>query len=354
MDEFEIIFGKKYKKCKENQIRNPLTRRCINKDNKMVKYLKNQKGHPKSLIKYVKNRKIKKLKSPDIKTNKIAKFVPKLSPILETSYISSSIKDMDKRIRIYNKIIKKLKDKKEIDIKNDFIIKNDKSYLKEAPDYEIKIIINKANKYYKLVSDIVLNNRCPHFPILYGIFDKLILTEFTDGNLTTFLKHMDKTDNIYLNTLTQMIISLIFFYKETNSFHNNSFLDNFTYHKIKKGGYFHYKIGGKDYYLENVGYLWLLNNYDRCIDFNKSKEKKIRLNLDFEKIIYYFLPSNYNGIIKEMNYKLNRQSFNKIMKLLHIIIYNNDYYDELGMKIFISKLLNQLIKSKLLKNIINL
>ena len=27
---FEIINGRKYKKCKENQIRNPKTNRCIN------------------------------------------------------------------------------------------------------------------------------------------------------------------------------------------------------------------------------------------------------------------------------------------------------------------------------------
>ena len=29
MDEYEIINGKKYKKCKEGQIRNPKTLRCI-------------------------------------------------------------------------------------------------------------------------------------------------------------------------------------------------------------------------------------------------------------------------------------------------------------------------------------
>ena len=38
MDEiYEIINGKKYKKCKENQIRNPISRRCIYKDKKTAK-----------------------------------------------------------------------------------------------------------------------------------------------------------------------------------------------------------------------------------------------------------------------------------------------------------------------------
>jgi len=135
--EYDIINGRRYKRCKENQIRNPLTKRCIDKNKQTAKNLLNQKGHPKSLIKYIKKRN-KILKSPE-KKKTIDKYVPKLSPIIETSYISS-IKDMDKRIRMYKKITKKLE---EFDIKTDIIIKKDKSYLKDTPEYEIQKEIKK-------------------------------------------------------------------------------------------------------------------------------------------------------------------------------------------------------------------
>lgn len=362
---YDIINGKKYKKCKENQIRNPITRRCINKDKKTAKdlLLLDNKYYPKYLLKYIKNKSKKKNIS--------------LSPK----------EDNEKRIYNYKKIINNIGD-----INNDIKI-GDKieyynngnmflSYLIKKPKYNFvsMIIINNKKsineiKYLNILNDAIINNRSFHFPLLYGIYDykikanelkklpkllklesniyKLILFELFDGNLKKFMIKMNNNDNVYLNALTQVFLSLIFLYKETKSFHNNSIWDNFLYKKINKGGYYHYEIMGENYYLENLGYLWIISDFEKCIDFKKSIDKNIRINLDFEKIINSFLPSYYNGIINEKNYKLSQKSVTEILKILNVVKTYSELYTLAGMKIFIIKILNTFVKYKFMKTNIN-
>jgi hypothetical protein len=57
----------------------------------------------------------------------------------------------------------------------------------------------------------------------------------------------------------------------------------FLYHKIKKGGYFHYNIYGKDYYLENLGYLWIIWDFELSISFDKM------IYFDFYSIVLEYL-----------------------------------------------------------------
>lgn len=361
---YEIINGKKYKRCKENQIRNPITRRCINKDKKTAKdLLLNDKKSPKYLLKYIKIRERRK---------KISK---------------SPIEDIEKRIYINKKIIENI-DSKIILGKNLIIKKNIDgniylSYLNKYPKYDFfsKIVLdNKKSEneltYLKMTNDAVINNRCPHFPMLYGNYDlhmtnddmkilpkllkvdvnnsfKIILSEKVDGNLRIFLNNMNKTDDIYLNALAQVFISLIFFYKETKSFHNNSIWDNFIYKKVNKGGYYHYEIMGNDYYLENLGYLWMISDYDKCIEFKKSSDKNFMIKTDFERIIYSFLPTYKNGLIKGEKYKITQKSLVNILNILGVIKYYSELYTLSGMKIYIIKIMNTLVKNGLIKTSID-
>ena len=47
---------------------------------------------------------------------------------------------------------------------------------------------------------------------------------------------------------------------------------NFLFRKIKKGGYYHYNIYGKDYYVENLGYVWEIQDFGFSHGFNNSEE----------------------------------------------------------------------------------
>lgn len=375
--EYEIINGKKYKKCKENQIRNPLTRRCINKDKKTAKDLEKilEQKRPKSLIKYIKKRGKKlspiKEETPPIKDR-----------ILLYSKINKLLNIDDKRTDYCLKLISKTEYKvgdillkkqigsnsingivfhsniKKYEFASKLVLKNDKT------KNELQI--------FSILTDAVLKKRCPHFPILYGdlfcnkfednenlsLYPRvirmnknhsyhLILTELANGDLSSFMKEMNNPDNIYLNTLVQVYLSLIFFYKETRCFHNDAHWDNFLYYKIDKGGYYHYEIFGENYYLENLGYLWVISDYDASIPFKKNEISLIR---DFGRIIYAFLPSNYSGMIRMKNYKLSSNSLNKINNIHTNIRYYNEKYSQKGMQMMILKLLKTFVKNGLLKS----
>jgi hypothetical protein len=366
-DIYEIINGKKYKKCKDNQIRNPITKRCIYKDKQTAKelFLRKIKDRPNYLYKYINIRSKKKKLS--------------LSPI----------NDNENRLYIYKKIIEKIDNNIQIGKNLKIIKKLDYgdgniylSLLVKIPKYIFtsKIVINNkiSNEdinYLKKVSNAVIEKRNIHFPILYGDYNivlkeeninllpkilrvennsyKIILSELYDGNLKKIIKNMNNNDEVYLNALTQILFSLIFFYKETMSFHNNSIWDNFIYKNVKKGGYYHYEIMGKNYYLENLGFIWMINDFDKCIDFNKSIEKKIMIRNDFLRILYSFLPSYYNGLIKDKDYKISEQSLNKILKILNVIKYYTELYSTLGMKIYILKILKTLEKNEFIKKFVN-
>ena len=182
--------------------------------------------------------------------------------------------------------------------------------------------------------------KCPHFPIIYNSFicdynidrnriikedihkfpfiikkannnkDKLIITfnELADGDLRMFINNSIIIEKEVLNILIQVYLSLIFYYKYVGLFHYDTKPDNFLYHRINKGGYFHYKIFGKDYYLENVGLL--------CIiwDFEVSKEFGEDLIIrDFADVIRGFLPKK--EVIKgekKIGYNKNPEYCNKI------------------------------------------
>jgi len=172
---------------------------------------------------------------------------------------------------------------------------------------EIQIL----NKLTKLVIDF----KCPHFPISYGslrcnntfvksnnpddypivadkhkkkkLLPKLVnknktlliqINELASGDLDDSLLRINKDK---LNTITQVLLSLMFFHYYTKSFHTDPHTGNFLYHNIKPGGYFHYNIYGIDYYLENKGLLWVIWDFGVTISFDKNINLPISEDYDY-------------------------------------------------------------------------
>ena len=130
-----------------------------------------------------------------------------------------------------------------------------------------------------------MNDTCQHFlatRITQNATSFLLTSGISDGDLDTFNKE-DISEELLENTTVQLYLSLIFFYQKTSNFYMNCKLTNFMYFKIKAGGYFHYNIFGDNYYLKNMGYLWVINT-----DLNEIKPfknaKVIKTNTDFNQI----------------------------------------------------------------------
>ena len=220
----------------------------------------------------------------------------------------------------------------------------------------------------------VKNLKCPHFPILYGalrcnnsraksnnsddysivkdkhnkkkLFPKLVnnnkslliqLNELASGDLNYNLTSRENTD--IFNTITQILISIMFFQDRMQAYHKDTHAGNFLYHKIKSGGYFHYNIYGKDYYLENKGYLWVIWDFGLVKSFS---ETTIAINYDHKLIInsidYYIY--NYN-LLSSNDYKNIELLLNLISK------YDNIHNSNLNL----NENLNYEILDFLIKNV---
>ena len=209
--------------------------------------------------------------------------------------------------------------------------------------------IGEINEYsiMPILNDAVFNNKCPHFPIFYAytwcnnyyindllpeiIINNLnnnkkefciLFNELANGDLKIFNK-LNYTNDEYLNSIFQIIISIFFYYKFIKGFHNDTHAGNFLYHKIKKGGYYHYIILGNDFYLKNLGYLWIIWDFSFTTSFTNDNKNITR---DVKKIIDSGFRFSSLKIIKDINkicYQ-NPPNFNIFLNnILSIFIQSN-------------------------------
>lgn len=351
-DTYSFINGKKYKKCKKDQIRNPVTNRC-NKIKTIYEYKKFKKDQ-------ITNQ-YNKIKISNLHSNKIKKL---FNPFINR--ISINIED---RLRYYFLIKRKLDlkkynnkacinvykiidDKPIYRIGNNIIIKNRigkdtangivflstfRNKYNKLFKYTCKItLLTKNSQKDKIIQKILLKSlaRCPHFPIVYGFlicnkneknidsfiksnsnstnvsqnlkyYPRLIqknikknflisFNEIANGDLEKFALDININADEVFNSLLQIYMSIIFYYKETGLFHLDANWGNFLYHKIKPGGYLHYKLFNEDYYIKNIGYLWIIWDFELSypIEKNLKNYKHIFYN-DFSRIIRAYI-STYN------------------------------------------------------------
>ena len=255
-------------------------------------------------------------------------------------------------------------------------------------DFNRKGNINEY-KILKYLTKLNINEVCPHFPIGYGklVCDKVpddlkttikkkrkqilgselynkshifIFNELADGSLKQ-LKNKQMPYEIIDNALEQCIISVIFFNKYVNAYHNDCHYGNFLYHLIEPGGYFHYNIYGIDYYIQNIGYLWviwdygLIKPYYNTYDVNKNmfgsfSKMPLPISHDFNKLIASITSviGYKNILINEINYLLSIYNYvtdinnmkDFTIRLLNILtIYSNTFKKSIDTKH--SKIINK-------------
>ena len=218
-------------------------------------------------------------------------------------------------------------------------------------------------KNNEMVSNAVIKNLCPHFPISYGyalcmknnlrkssfkaskerdltynkdkepkflLSDKdyyVYLNELASGDLRTFNLNIELNENrkIAGNKIAQIFISLMFFYKTTGCYHCDAHDGNFLYHKIKEGGYYYYKIFGKDYYLPNLGYLWIVWDYEHAKSLTDPiSNHKVNLKMGYDFIcIMPFLLTCCN---KDETTIIKKKLFTPSETSLYNRVYNKRYF----------------------------
>jgi hypothetical protein len=262
-------------------------------------------------------------------------------------------------------------------------INNTNNDLNKLNKFAIKVInysINNEIEYLVLseVTKKVITFKCPHFPITYGLikcdnktiksnyeipvllkniklsdinntnnYPELVndnislyyqINELASGDFNKYRRYYSNDNEYLLNAIAQIYISIMFFHKYINAFHDDAHGGNFLYHKIKPGGYFYYNIYGQDFYLENIGFLWVIWDFGLIQPFSNSKlinknkfgkyKKKLHISVDYMRPIDTIIknPQIFNSNTIKILYKINEllYKYSNIMNVNSLSILNKD------------------------------
>jgi hypothetical protein len=116
-----------------------------------------------------------------------------------------------------------------------------------------------------LTNQLVLQNICPHYILNYHWnYDNNTINLYNEyatfGDFYKWAK-MDHSHEIWMNALFQILVGLYAIKKYYNMHHTDFHTGNILVHKVKPGGYWIYTINRKNYYVPNLGYIFLLSDF---------------------------------------------------------------------------------------------
>ena len=187
-------------------------------------------------------------------------------------------------------------------------IKDTKQIFKEHPSL-IEIIS------YKLINELIIQKICPNYSFNYYIgflenrrqmIDKIYFyNEYINfGDLEIFLKNKKYSNQILLNILFQIMISIIGIQKYFNMIHTDLHLNNILVQQITPGGYWIYKLNNVKYYLPNLGFVILMHDFGFSLIpqklyvnwHHKNIKNEFCQHNKYSLYLYYFQTVCYNQI----------------------------------------------------------
>jgi hypothetical protein len=224
---------------------------------------------------------------------------------------------MDKRISLYNichkALFKKFNKKKLIGSgeqggavfkycinDKDICIAGKKSYINNKESIYIEDIFNiNALKYsvfieyaaMQLTNTLILQNISPHYALNYQIITKdrsigpciteypykvTFLNELIDGITYDTWTQQSHSKEELMNAYFQIIVAIYALQKFFNMTHLDLHAENILVKKVKKGGYWKYKIGDTEYFVPNLGYIFYIIDFGHAWIPGKFKSWFIR------------------------------------------------------------------------------
>lgn len=171
-----------------------------------------------------------------------------------------------------------------------------------------------------LTNQLVLQNVCPHYILNYHWnYDNNSINLYNEyatfGDFYKWTK-MDHSHEMWMNALFQILVGLYAIKKYYNMHHTDFHTGNILVHKVKPGGYWIYTINRKNYYVPNLGYIFLLSDFGFAWIPNKLlvewhyKDKLSHLTkvgLEFYDLLILIesirdinLPSTFLNVLEDM------------------------------------------------------
>lgn len=177
---------------------------------------------------------------------------------------------------------------------------------------------DKFNKFDLLLpTNININKRLNNFnkknkfsKSYYSIF-----AELADGDIIKYTDEILFSSNKLYNAIAQCFMAIISFHN-IGIYHRDSHLGNFLYHKVDSGGCIKYKYRDLIFYIENIGYNWVIWDFGRSIYIDNTNKDEIYD--DFSILI--------DSIIDESSLIISNNYITELSKLLDIIERIKDDY----------------------------
>lgn len=115
-----------------------------------------------------------------------------------------------------------------------------------------------------LTNQLVFQNICPHFVInYYWDYQNKVVSLYNEYINYTFESWCEQKHNnqVWFNALFQIMYALASIKRIFNMLHTDLHIGNILVQKIKKGGYWIYKLDNVDYYLPNLGYVFIISDF---------------------------------------------------------------------------------------------
>ena len=171
--------------------------------------------------------------------------------------------------------------------------------------------IERETYFLKKVKNIIEKDICPNFIYLLNTNkDNKLIMEYANGDLISFLKITEHSDEIFENMIFQILIAILVMQKKIQMFHNDLKPKNIFYLSIdnSKYKYFKYIINDQVFYLPNIGYLFVIGDFGHSEileknNFNTMSNDDIKFAIDYNYDFEY-ISSFYNRIIIDNIIKL--------------------------------------------------
>jgi hypothetical protein len=207
---------------------------------------------------------------------------------------------------------------------------------------------------YKIITckNLIINDKYPSVLAKANKTNKkytMILYELADGDLLNLLMKKTLNEEIWKNMYEQVIMSIFFYHSVFKELHADTHTKNFLYRKIAPGGCFCYNINGENYYIENLGYIFMIWDYgnsqpleklsnpswiDDYINFNLGPRKR---DIEIEKsdfFKYYSIHQDKEFGYLPTNYDIPKSVFKLQEKLAHHIYYESYKKPQSNIKYF--------------------
>ena len=138
-----------------------------------------------------------------------------------------------------------------------------------------------------ILTPIIESSKCPNLPLLIDTFvlqnSKLKLRksnlnnpcvvnvlEIANGDLLKYFSYTNLSIYDIMSSLFQVMTAVHAIQMYGQLSNNDIKASNILYYNVKPGGYWHYSICGRDFYIENRGKLFILNDFGVSNIYNPS------------------------------------------------------------------------------------